>query len=286
MRQVSKGLLTVAATGGVLAVTSGLAYADAGASGTADSRGVASGNTVQAPVSAPVNVCGNTVNVLGRLKAASGGKCVNVSGRHGGGSSTGAVGEGSSGVGSGNVVQAPVSAPVNVCGNTVNVGGSVDQASGGDCAHAPGGHGGGSGDQQGGSSTGGVAEGSSGVGSGNVIQAPVSAPVNVCGNDVNVGGSGDRGAGSTCGNDEAPGHNPPGQPGGPQQPGNPDHPAKPHQPSTPHRPGKGQKHPSSTSPEELAETGAGSLGMAASASAGLLLGGAVLYQRSRVGARV
>lgn len=84
MRQVTrKGLMTVAAATGVLAATGGYAHADSGANGSSsDSPGVLSGNTVQAPVHAPVNVCGNTVNVIGVLNPAMGNTCVN----HGGGS--------------------------------------------------------------------------------------------------------------------------------------------------------------------------------------------------------
>lgn len=39
--------------------------------------GVSSGNVVQAPVEVPVNVCGNTVNVVGLLNPAHGNLCVN-----------------------------------------------------------------------------------------------------------------------------------------------------------------------------------------------------------------
>jgi hypothetical protein len=55
MRQVAtKGLLTVIATGGVIAATGGFAYADAGAAGAATgSPGVVSGNAVQVPVHVP-----------------------------------------------------------------------------------------------------------------------------------------------------------------------------------------------------------------------------------------
>ncbi|MFI6764310.1 chaplin, partial [Streptomyces sp. NPDC050355] len=69
MRQVArKGLITMAAAGGVLAAAAGYAHADAGADGSAaNSPGVLSGNNVQAPVDVPVNVCGNTVNVVGVL---------------------------------------------------------------------------------------------------------------------------------------------------------------------------------------------------------------------------
>ncbi len=41
------------------------------------SPGVASGNVVQVPVHVPVNVCGNTVNVIGLLNPTFGNSCVN-----------------------------------------------------------------------------------------------------------------------------------------------------------------------------------------------------------------
>ncbi|MEU3725292.1 chaplin [Streptomyces sp. NPDC031705] len=54
------------------------AMADAGAHGAAlNSPGVLSGNLVQVPVHIPVNVCGNTVNVIGLLNPAFGNTCVN-----------------------------------------------------------------------------------------------------------------------------------------------------------------------------------------------------------------
>ncbi|MGW3149834.1 chaplin, partial [Streptomyces sp. NPDC001177] len=82
-----KGLMTVAAATGVLAAAGGYAHADSGASGSAsNSPGVLSGNTVQAPVHVPVNVCGNTVNVVGLLNPSVGNQCANQggSGDHGG----------------------------------------------------------------------------------------------------------------------------------------------------------------------------------------------------------
>ncbi|MEU6393367.1 chaplin [Streptomyces sp. NPDC046939] len=54
------------------------AFADAGAQGAAvNSPGVLSGNNVQAPIHIPVNVCGNTVDVIGLLNPAFGNPCVN-----------------------------------------------------------------------------------------------------------------------------------------------------------------------------------------------------------------
>ncbi|MFH8793995.1 chaplin [Streptomyces sp. NPDC017941] len=54
------------------------AFADAGAAGAAaHSPGVISGNVLQIPVHVPVNVCGNTVDIIGLLNPAFGNKCVN-----------------------------------------------------------------------------------------------------------------------------------------------------------------------------------------------------------------
>ncbi|MFJ6797728.1 chaplin [Streptomyces sp. NPDC091268] len=55
------------------------AMADAVADGKAvGSPGVLSGNLVQVPVHVPINVCGNTVNVIALLNPAFGNTCVNA----------------------------------------------------------------------------------------------------------------------------------------------------------------------------------------------------------------
>ncbi|MFD8686286.1 chaplin [Streptomyces sp. NPDC059651] len=55
------------------------AFADSGAEAAAvNSPGVLSGNVVQVPIHIPVNVCGNTVNVIGLLNPAFGNVCANV----------------------------------------------------------------------------------------------------------------------------------------------------------------------------------------------------------------
>ncbi|GGZ92992.1 chaplin ChpH [Streptomyces echinoruber] len=75
---IKKVVATAAVTGGLVLAGAGLAVADAGAQGAAvHSPGVASGNVVQVPVHVPVNVCGNTVNVIGLLNPAFGNACVN-----------------------------------------------------------------------------------------------------------------------------------------------------------------------------------------------------------------
>jgi len=71
-------VLTVAAFGTVLAGASA-ASADATAAGVAShSPGVLSGNLIQVPVHIPVNICGDTVNVIGALNPAFGNTCVNA----------------------------------------------------------------------------------------------------------------------------------------------------------------------------------------------------------------
>ncbi|CAL9349574.1 Chaplin-B [Streptomyces sp. enrichment culture] len=131
MRRVTRnGVIAVAAASGAMAVAMP-AYADSGAEGVAaGSPGVASGNSVQLPVHVPVNVCGNTVNVVGLLNPAAGNTCVNKDVRHEdaphsakntSGASAGSDAHGSPGVLSGNGVQLPVHVPVNVTGNSVNV---------------------------------------------------------------------------------------------------------------------------------------------------------------------
>ncbi|WP_016905283.1 chaplin [Streptomyces xiaopingdaonensis] len=80
MRQVTKqGLLTIVAAGGVLAMSgAGTALADSGAQGGAEgSPGVLSGNSVQVPIDVPVNLCGNSVSVIGLLNPTFGNTCHN-----------------------------------------------------------------------------------------------------------------------------------------------------------------------------------------------------------------
>ncbi|GAB2793983.1 chaplin ChpH [Streptomyces daliensis] len=75
---IKKVVAAAAATSGLLLAGAGMAVADSGAQGAAvNSPGVLSGNTVQAPIHVPVNVCGNTINVIGLLNPAFGNTCVN-----------------------------------------------------------------------------------------------------------------------------------------------------------------------------------------------------------------
>ncbi|MFB7495130.1 chaplin [Streptomyces sp. NPDC056161] len=52
------------------------AFADAGAEGAAvGSPGVVSGNTIQVPVQLPINLCGNSIDLVALLNPAFGDTC-------------------------------------------------------------------------------------------------------------------------------------------------------------------------------------------------------------------
>ncbi|MFJ8470501.1 chaplin [Kitasatospora sp. NPDC094011] len=79
MRNLKKAAaLSLAATGLVLGAAGG-AFASSGAEGVAaGSPGVLSGNQLQVPIHIPLNVCGNTIDVIGILNPAFGNSCANV----------------------------------------------------------------------------------------------------------------------------------------------------------------------------------------------------------------
>jgi hypothetical protein len=75
--------ISILAAGGAALVLGGAGVANAGADAdgaAVGSPGVLSGNLVQVPVHIPINVCGNTVSVIGALNPAFGNACANVDG--------------------------------------------------------------------------------------------------------------------------------------------------------------------------------------------------------------
>jgi hypothetical protein len=73
-----RSILVAVAAVGLLAAGTGVASASSSAAGAAvGSPGVLSGNFAQVPVHIPVNVCGNTVDVIGLLNPAFGNHCAN-----------------------------------------------------------------------------------------------------------------------------------------------------------------------------------------------------------------
>ncbi|GGU89018.1 hypothetical protein GCM10010275_26620 [Streptomyces litmocidini] len=260
MRQIRRsGLATLLVTGGALALSAGAAHAEAGAEGAAiGSPGVGSGNTIQLPVHVPVNVCGNTVNVVGLLNPAAGNSCANRSADR----ETGGYGDEKGG---GSHKDMPATPRGGEQAGGSSHGGSWT-----------GSHGGAS--NGGGSTAETHAQGSPGVLSGNGIQLPVDLPVNVSGNSVNVVGLLNPAIGNTAVN-------------GPAKPQQPIETPTP-RPQTPVRnvpgpraetvtPAPAPAPQGETSTASLAATGSDAMGYAGSVSAALLLGGALLYRRGR-----
>lgn len=131
-RATRNGVIAAVAASGAMALAwpASVAFAADGASAdgvAAGSPGLISGNGIQLPVDVPVNVCGNTVDVVGLLNPVAGNACANEAGAGTGGSASsgGATAHGgaqhSPGVVSGNAVQLPVDLPLNISGNSVDV---------------------------------------------------------------------------------------------------------------------------------------------------------------------
>lgn len=143
-RATRNSVIAIAAASGAMAVA-GPVHADSAADGSASgSPGLISGNGIQLPVHLPVNVCGNTVNVVGLLNPAMGNTCVNKGGGGGkeqpaapSGATAHATTKDSPGVISGNGIQLPVDLPVNVSGNSVNVVGVGNPVFGNTSANVP-----------------------------------------------------------------------------------------------------------------------------------------------------
>ncbi|WP_371501223.1 chaplin [Kitasatospora sp. NBC_00374] len=78
--KVKKIAAVAAAAGGLVLAGAGVASAHGGATAhgaAVGSPGVLSGNLIQVPVHVPVNVCGNTISVIGLLNPAFGNNCQN-----------------------------------------------------------------------------------------------------------------------------------------------------------------------------------------------------------------
>ncbi|MER6502293.1 chaplin [Streptomyces sp. NPDC001455] len=76
---IKKVVAAAAVTGGLVLSGAGMAVADSGAQGAAvGNPGVVSGNVIHVPVHAPINLCGNTVDIIGLLNPTFGNPCVNA----------------------------------------------------------------------------------------------------------------------------------------------------------------------------------------------------------------
>lgn len=284
-------MVAAAAATGILSLYNPAALADSNAEGVAkDSPGALSGNTVQVPVHVPINLCGNTVEIVGVANSALRNSCANESGSdkshevsrrgssgHDDGKGTGGSEESGSSNG-----PSGTGGSSDERGSSSERGSSDEHGSPGASAHA-------------------VAKGSPGVGSGNVVQVPVDIPVNACGNTLAVVGVFDDVFGNKCVNDESS----KGRDDAPEDhedtPWTPDTPESPDTPNTPdtprHQPPKSPRatppaKPSTSAPGKhtatsstMAQTGAEGVLGASAAGAALIAGGAVLYRRSRAASR-
>ncbi|MFJ1969860.1 chaplin family protein [Streptomyces sp. NPDC087903] len=259
-RATRNGVIAVAAASGAMAVTMPMSAAFAADGGAAaggaavGSPGLISGNTVQLPVHAPVNACGNTGNVVGLLNPAVGNRCTNE------------------GAGSG---RSQKSGRERSQENGFQENGS--HRNGRNRAEGPGNdRSGQAGGSRTGASGGGVAEGgagqSPGVLSGNGIELPVHLPLNVSGNAVSVVGIGNAAVGNESTNTAG------GRPDGPDRPVRPrTRPAEPPRAVPVPQPAPHTPHAAS-----LAHTGTDrTVSAAAMGGAALFLTGAVLYRRFR-----
>ncbi|MFF3334781.1 chaplin [Streptomyces sp. NPDC002888] len=144
-----------------------------------------------------------------------------------------------------------------------------------------------------------VAKDSPGVVSGNIVQVPIEAPANVCGNTVGVIAAFNHATDNSCdntsyGDDHEEGDYGYGEDTPPSASPTPPPPSKATPPPTriseTHRPTPPPTRSVETPPERpvepphLAETGSGALWAASAASAALIAGGAMMYRRGRAGA--
>lgn len=298
---IGKGLLTAAAASSVLSMTGGYAAATDSAATAAGSPGLLSGNSVQAPVEIPVNVCGNTVNPVGVGNPAMGNSCGNSSGAHAAppkhrpAHHAQPVAPRAEPAAQTEPAQEKPAAPARTNhhdSDASSTHGAKPREHGGGSAPAKGGHDGG------GSSASGAATNSPGLLGGNLLQAPLDIPLNACGNSVDLVGLLNPAFGNGCAN-ESEGV----VPHAPLQPPTPHTPNTPVDPSTPpsEGPGKPPAVPVAHTPmlpeqpraieegdliDQLAETGStANLLATAAMSAGLLISGGILYRRSTAARR-
>ncbi|MET8545874.1 chaplin [Kitasatospora sp. NPDC004799] len=79
MQNIKKAAVLSAAAAGLVLGAAGSAAANSTAEGVAtNSPGVVSGNQIQVPLDIPINLCGNSINIVGLLNPAFGNTCVNV----------------------------------------------------------------------------------------------------------------------------------------------------------------------------------------------------------------
>ncbi|MFF5155669.1 chaplin [Streptomyces sp. NPDC000348] len=294
---MTRGVFAAAAATGILSLYGTPAVADSFGAGAADELpSVLTKNSAEAPVEAPVNACNNAFGAVAVLDEAYGNSCGTAShqaegrsseaGRggsagHDGNKADG--GERSSELLSGNKVEAPVTAPVNVCHNSVSAVTALDETYGNACGTAShrtegsgSAHGGSAGhdDEKAGEGF----EDSYGALGGNEVRVPLHVPVNLCDNEIDLISLFNDSYGNSC----AGGY---GEEDEPEK----EKPTPPTKIKTPPTyevekpPAEEEEVPGN--PPHLAETGSDGLIAASAAGAVLITGGAMLYRRGRLASR-
>lgn len=275
MRQViGKGMLATAAASSILSLSGSNAFAAGGDAVAANSPGILSGNSVQAPLDVPVNACGNTADAAAALNPTAGNSCANS--------------------GAGAPQQQHTSAPQRAA-TQERAATRTDEGRGyGDTSDTDSYSGSHAGTQSLAQSD---ASHSPGILSGNNLQAPMDVPVNACGNTVDAAALLNPAFGNECANG-APAPTPPRHETPPSSETPPEAVEPPVERTVPRpaRPAEPPQHVASSvarqvpsaepqSAAQLAETGSDQeLIAAAAASAALLIGGGILYRRGRASA--
>jgi hypothetical protein len=183
---VKKGLLLSLAAGSMVVGSAGLAAAEdsAGAAGaTAESPGLGSGNVGQVPADVPVQVCGDTADAAAALEHAVWNDCLSVDNTA---RIDGAAADDPGAV-SGDVLGAAANVPAEGCGLDAAALGAASGADGNTCAEL-----------RSSASAEGATHDDAGAVSGDVVQASVNAPVELCGDSVSALGFADNADRNTC----------------------------------------------------------------------------------------
>jgi hypothetical protein len=161
-----------------------------------DNNGILNGTQIYAPIDIPINICGNSLALLGEANSQA--VCRNdVGGRHGteSGWAANQNSTDNNGILNGTQLYAPISLPVNLAGNSVSVLGESNAA-----AQAINESGHGDGVKQNSSDGNGILNGTQ-------IAAPINVPINLCGNALSLLGEANASAACAAGVDGVGGDN-------------------------------------------------------------------------------
>src|SRR5690606_1611550 len=175
-KYVSRGLWTVLATGGFMALGVGVAHADTATSGT---DGIASGTQGILGIELPLQLGGNAISLLGDAHSAGATTGAPAASGSGDAASSGGT-SGAGGVGSGTQLLPELGLPITLGGNSISILGNATTAS---AQTAPAAGAGGSG---GASAPSGTTDGTGGTLSGTQLLADLGIPVTLGGNAISV----------------------------------------------------------------------------------------------------